>query len=100
MEFDNKTALFRLGERVFIGNADGLRAKMEPIFMDENVKKIILDLECVEECDSYGLKLFIDFQRRADSAEKELIFYRPNTSLKELFNITKLDEVFIITEAL
>jgi anti-anti-sigma factor len=92
--------VYAFGPKIVISNADSLREEIETIFNDAAVTCLVFDLQNVTECDSYGIKTLIDFHRRADAAGKRLLFYRPSENLRELFKITKLDEVFEISYSL
>jgi anti-anti-sigma factor len=90
---------YRFARRIVISNADSLRAEIEAQLSGKQYQDFIFDMQNVTECDSYGLKMLIDFHRKAEAEKKQLMIYRPSESLRELFRITKLDEVFLISPA-
>ena len=96
----SSTYTHRFGEKITIENADRLIAEISEHFDAPDITKVIFDLENVHECSSYGLRLFLIFQRRAEEHNKTLILYRPGEVLKDLFNTTRLDHVFTITDTL
>jgi anti-anti-sigma factor len=93
-------ATFKFGEKIFLGNADGLRSQIDRFFDDAAVTAIVFDMENVRLCDSYGLKFLITYLRKSQSAGKKLYLFRPDTVLREMLDNTKLSQVFTITDTL
>ena len=93
-------ATYRFGEKIFLGNADGLRSHVDRLFEDAAVGAIVFDLENVKLCDSYGLKLLITYHRKSLLAGKKLYLFRPDVIVKEMLDNTKLSEVFTITDSM
>jgi anti-anti-sigma factor len=93
-------ALYQFGKDIYIGNADDLWDKIEPIFVDPNKSVIVLDMENVRVCDSYGLRLLINCQRRAEVNHKRMVLLKPDRLIREMLANTRLDSVFSIVETL
>jgi anti-anti-sigma factor len=92
-----ETVTYKFGEKIFLGNADALSIIIDKIFENEDTKKIIFDMQNVKLCDSYGLKLLIKYQRKANGTGKQLILYRPDPFLKEMLENIKLLQFFNIS---
>ncbi len=91
--------VYRCGERVTIANADRARALFEEAFgKAENT--LVLDMQDVRECDSSGLKLLIDLNRKAEAENKQLLLYRPRPVLRDLLAMTRLDAILTIIDVL
>lgn len=96
---ENASHTYRFGEKVVLNNVDFLRSELESVFASEHVRRIIFDLENLRICDTYGVQLFLDFQRSAEKLHKELLFYRPGTPFMEIIKNAGLLQTFsIITE--
>jgi len=93
---EETTFTYRFGDKITIENTDRLIAEISGRFDDPAVTRIVFDLENVRECSSYGLRLFLMFQRRAEASGKSLVLYRPAAVLLDLFSTTRLDHVFTI----
>ncbi len=82
-----------------MSNVDFLRSELETIFASEHLRRIIFNLENLRICDTYGVKLFLDFQRSAEISQKELLLYRPGTLFMEVIKNAGLIQAFtIVTE--
>ena len=93
-------ATYKFGEKIFLGNADGLRSHIDKLFEDAAVNAVVFDLENVRLCDSYGLKFLITYHRKSLSAGKKLYLFRPDIIVREMLDNTKLSQVFTITDAM
>jgi anti-anti-sigma factor len=93
-------ATYKFAEKIFLGNADGLRSGVDRLFEDSGVTTIVFDMENVRLCDSYGLKFLITFQRKALSSGKALYLFRPDFILREMLDNTRLSRVFTITDTM
>ena len=93
-------ATHKFGEKIFVGNADGLRTRIDPLFDDSEVRDVVFDLENVRMCDSYGLKFLITYHRKARATGKNLYLFRPDVVLREMLDSTKLSQVFTVTDSL
>ncbi len=83
-----------------MSNVDFLRSELETIFASEHLCRIIFDLENLRICDTYGVKLFLDFQRSAEISQKELLLYRPGTIFMEVIKNSGLIQAFTIVTKL
>ncbi len=91
---------YRFGEKLFLGNADGLSLIVDKLFENEEAQTIVFDLENVKLCDSYGLKFLINYQRRANTLGRKLLLYRPDSFLREMLDNTKLLHFFTVVDSL
>ena len=92
--------VYKFGEKIFLGNADGIGVIVDRLFENPDAATIVFDLENVKLCDSYGLKFLINYQRKANSTGKTLLLYRPDAFLREMFSSTKLTHFFKIADVL
>lgn len=100
MADSSKTFLYKFGEKIYIGNTDNLSAVISSQIEAKDPETIIFDLENVRLCDSYGLRLFINYHRKVKASGKKLLFYRPDSILKDIFTSVKLSQVFTIVDKL
>jgi len=91
---------YKFTDQIYIGNADLLREQIDTLFTDTNSAYFVFDLEHVRLCDSYGLRLLLTFQRKADAAGRKLLLYRPDHLLKSMLETTQLTKVFTIVDNL
>ena len=96
----DECAVYQLGETINLANADMVQARIEPFFTNDKLRTIVLDMEHVRLCDSYGLRLFINLQRKAGQFNKTLVLYRPDALMRGMFVNTRLDHIFTITDTL
>jgi anti-anti-sigma factor len=92
--------IYKFGEKIFLGNADGLGIIIDKMFEKPDAQTIVFDLENVKMCDSYGLKFLINYQRKANTAYKTLLLYRPDAFLTEMLSSTKLTQFFSVVDTL
>jgi anti-anti-sigma factor len=93
-------ATYKFGEKIFLGNADGLRSHIDKFFDDAAVEAIVFDLENVRLCDSYGLKFLITYHRKSLTTGKKLYLFRPDIIIREMLDNTKLSGIFTITDSM
>jgi anti-anti-sigma factor len=93
-------ATFVFGEKIWAGNIESLEELLEPLFADPASARVVFDLDRVRLCDSSGLRLLLNFQRRAAASGKSLVLYRPDHILKDLLIATKLYHVFNVVDDL
>jgi anti-anti-sigma factor len=90
--------LYKFGEKILIGNADNLWENIGPLFNDPQNTVIVFNLENVRICDSYGIRLLLNCQRRAESCGKKMVLLKPDHLIREMFVNVRLDTVFTIVE--
>ncbi len=90
----------KFGEKIFLGNADGLGVVVDKLFESPDARIIVFDMENVKLCDSYGLKFLINYQRKANSLGKTLLLWRPDAFLRDMLSNTKLAHFFTVVDAL
>lgn len=64
--------------------------------IEAGTSHLIVDLESVDFIDSTGLGVLVGAVRRARSAEGDLRLVCNNSRLRKVFDVTGLDEVFVI----
>jgi anti-anti-sigma factor len=97
---DTSTFIFRFGEKISIDNTDRYIEEVSRGFDAPGISRVVFDLENVRECSSYGLRLFLIFQRRAEKDGKTLLLFRPNPVMFDLLKTIHLDHVFTIVSTL
>jgi anti-anti-sigma factor len=92
------TATYRFGDKIHIGNADGISVAIDRLFTADVATRIVLDMGNVRICDSYGLRLLVSFQRKATSTGKKLLLFQPDRMLSEMLAAVNLTSVFTIVK--
>jgi len=92
--------VYKFGEKIFLGNADGLGVIIDKILENPATQSVVFDMENVRLCDSYGLKFLITYQRKATAHGKTLFLYRPDAFLKDMLENTKLTHFFSVIDTL
>jgi len=100
MNYETKTLTYRFGEKVAVDNVSFLNTELEHFFQSENIRRIIFDLENVSICDLYGIHFFLQFQRRAENANKALFLYRPQQILIEILKNAGIVHVFTVIDTI
>jgi anti-anti-sigma factor len=60
---------------------------------------IVMNLEKLEYTSSSGLSLFVRLLTRTRIQDKKIVLTNLQANVKKLFNITKLDDIFIIFDS-
>ena len=76
--------IHRLGERLDVANVDAVRRTLAPVIDGCGKKRLALDMENLQRCDSFGLELLLWFVHTAGSAGITPLFYRPSENLRML----------------
>lgn len=63
---------------------------------DENQKNILIDCSELAYLDSTGLGAFISLLKHVKENKHQICISHLNNSIRKLFTITKLDELFVI----
>jgi anti-anti-sigma factor len=92
------TVVQKFGEKLDLSNVDAVTEQCSRFFKDDKIQTIVFDLENVRYCDSYGLKFLIYSQRKAIAEKKQLLLFRPDTIILEMFSATRLLNFFTIVE--
>ncbi|MDD5673814.1 MAG: STAS domain-containing protein [Chitinivibrionales bacterium] len=100
MELTPDYALYKFNENIYIGNADDLWEKIEPLFNDAGKTTIVFDMENVRICDSYGVRLLLNCQRKAERSGKKMVLLKPDHLVRDMFKSIRLDTVFSIADEL
>ncbi len=67
--------------------------------VDEGTTRVVVDLDDVDFIDSTGLGVLVGAVRRARSAEGDLRLVCTNPRILKVFDVTGLDDVFVIGES-
>ena len=84
-------AIVRCTGEITSNTTQSFKATVKPLFSES--QRVILDLTDVNYVDSSGMGAIISFYVSAKSADCQLKLVYSNERLKELFSITRLDQV-------
>lgn len=96
MEADNSKVYFFLGAKFTYPEATDLK---KVIFdqWEQGKETVLIDCGSCNMMDSYGIQTLIDIHRKCSRLNKKLILINVESSdLRKLFEMTRLDEIFII----
>ena len=97
----NDAIIFKLLEKKIDRTIAGLvKGEFTILFQTEDVKKLIIDLEEVEYCDSSGLSALLLAYRLIENLEGELRVINVRKAIQNLIEIAQLDKVLIIRNSL
>jgi anti-sigma B factor antagonist len=68
--------------------------------LDRKAARIILDLSGVRYIDSSGVGTIVELKRRAMQTDSKVVLVGLQPRVRSLFEITRLDKFFIITDSL
>ena len=72
-----------------------VREKLDSLIQDRE-PKILVDLSKLSYIDSSGIAIFIDAMRRAQSYGGKLLFFGLHDTVRNIFEVARLDQVFSI----
>jgi len=100
-EYDRYYIISIFGE-VNPGTEEKIRLFLDEVFVDikENRKNVIFDFKGLEYINSTGLGLLANFYRMCNDEEIKVMISGLNNMCLRLFEITKLDQIFEITESI
>ena len=82
-------AIVRLCGELEVTTIDMLRDCLERVVLT-GPARLVLDLSELDFCDSAGLAVFVEWQRRARSGAFELVLRSPSPHIRSLLEITLL----------
>lgn len=89
--------IFTLNEKRLDANISGLiKGEFTDIVKNQGIKKLVIDLTNVENCDSSGLSSLLVANRLINSVGGELRIVTPSQKILTLIKITQLDKVLRI----
>jgi anti-anti-sigma factor len=94
------TRTCRLGERLYLANADTIRCGVANLLDTAGIERVVLDAEGVRECDSHGVRLLLALQRHATRRGKSLLLYRPATTVRDVLEGAGIASMFTVVETL
>lgn len=77
-----------------------LKEDLALLLSDSKVKRVIIDLSLVPFVDSACLGVFVSFVKDLKAAKKESFFVAPQEEVAAIFQITRLDKMFMICESM
>lgn len=92
----NGIDILRLDERKLdTANSGLLKGEFQSLISEYNIKKLIIDLSAVEQCDSSGLSAILVANRAVqdNGGQVRLI---ASEKISQLFTITKLDSILTL----
>lgn len=84
--------IVRLSGELDIGTAPALRGCLERVAL-VGQHELVLDLSELEFCDSTGIGVFVEWQRRARDGAFELVLRSPRAHLRRLLEFALLDRL-------
>lgn len=99
-EIDGDLILFKVAGKIISQEEVDLMDQSLYATIDEveGKPKIILDLEELKHTNSAGLNHFIRYFTKSRNKGGELVIIHPSQSVKKLFEITKLIDVFTLAD--
>jgi stage II sporulation protein AA (anti-sigma F factor antagonist) len=91
----NDVSVIELEGRIDIHVADNIGGTISDL-IDEGAKKIIVDLKHLKLLDSSGLRVFVGAKRMLDANNGDVKIVNMNKSIKKVFNVTGMDDMFEI----
>ncbi|EKD42088.1 MAG: hypothetical protein ACD_73C00334G0001 [uncultured bacterium] len=77
-----------------------LKEGLAQLLADSKFKRIIIDLSLVPFVDSACLGVFVSLVKDLKAAKKESFFVSPQEEVAAIFQITRLDKMFMICESM
>ena len=98
-EREPAATIVRLSGEVDLRTSPGLRSLFLEL-LQEKPARIIVDLTGVNYVDSSGVGTIVELKRRALRHESKIVLVGLQSRVRSLFEITRLDKFFTITESL
>src|ERR1700759_2216259 len=84
-----------LGGEIDLHESSRIKEALQP-FIDQKLKRVLVDMSGVSYIDSSGLALFIEAMQRIQAYGGIFGLYGLRPSVKAIFEIARLDQVFRI----
>lgn len=81
--------------KIYVDEATVLREKIIP-YLEKGYKNFTFNFSSVTYIDSSGLAVLISIYKRADKTGGEVKIHGINGKVKQLFELTRLNKIFII----
>lgn len=94
---DGRKGLKITGE-VDVATAAPFREALEEVVASGN-NEIFLDISDMDYIDSTGIGILIDMKKNVMKPEQQFVLINPKRSIRKLFQLTGVDQIFTITEA-
>jgi anti-sigma B factor antagonist len=88
-----------LGGELDLSSAPPLRDLLSQTFEEDGLGRLVVDLSDLIYLDSTGLSVFVTAHKRARASGIEFCLANPNSSVRRLFKVTALDQVFEIVDS-
>ncbi|MFB4316522.1 STAS domain-containing protein [Actinomadura sp. 21ATH] len=79
--------------------APRLQTALAGLLREEQIDRIVVDLSGVDFCDSTGMNVLLSAMKRLKERGGTLELAAPRTAVKRILQVTGLDTVFTIVEA-
>lgn len=89
--------VFSVIGRINMKNASEFKDQIKRSLTDKS-SKIYIDLSQVDYIDTSGLSALISILKETRKYEFELVIYRPSHFIRGLFQLTKMDRIFLIED--
>ena len=96
VEHRGPACLVLLNGELDLASAPPLREVLAGLLGEDRPERLVLDLSDLLYVDSTGLSVFVSAHKRAAATGVEFSLINPNSSVRKLFQITALDQVFDI----
>ncbi|MFC4322220.1 STAS domain-containing protein [Litchfieldia salsa] len=89
------TIIIEISGKLQYNQSESVKGKLID-FIQEGKFNYIFDLSNLENIDSTGMGLFITFMNHIENKESKIYLVIKDEFIKELFEIAKLDQLFVI----
>ncbi len=96
LEIKNDVLIFRICGDIDINTSPEIKKSFDKV-IKENNKRILVNLGKVDYLDSSGLATFVEILKHLRTCEGQLKLTNLSRKIKGLFEITKLDKLFDIS---
>lgn len=96
-EVDGRTVL-AVGGEIDLATAPQLRRRLIEL-VNGGCRNLVVDLSKVGFIDSTGLGVLVGARRRIKEAEGDLVLVIPQDTIRALFRVTGLNEIFTIVDS-
>lgn len=95
VEYKNNTVIIKPSGEIDLHNSPQLRKTLHEV-IGKNTANILIDLGEVTYMDSSGLATLVEAFQQTSKQGKKLILCSPKDTVKNIFSITRLEEIFLI----
>lgn len=92
---DNEVVVIILPEKLTMANSQQIQNELR---LAGHTGKTVLDFGATQFCDSSGLAILVKYYKSLDTDNEHVILANLNERIKSLLELTRLHELFIITD--